>query len=318
MRALVYLDHHDSSLQPDCLGLLTHVARMPDAEAYALIVGSDVRDLSLQVGPFGAKAVLVADDPVLADDLPQPRVDLIAQVVRDREFDTVLFSQSVLAADVAAGLAVRLGAGLNWDLFDLKLLQDRLIGKRLALSDSIVVEVGWRSAVRVGLFRPATFEPSRDWSEAPTEDIRVDTGSSTGDVRVVDRPNDTSADDLRIEDAKIIVAGGRGAGPDGPSLLGELAEALGGSVGATRPVVDAGWYPPSAEIGQTGHKVAPDLYVACGISGAVQHKVGMQTSKVIVAINKDPHAPIFAFCDFGVVGDVESVVPRLTALLRAG
>jgi electron transfer flavoprotein alpha subunit len=121
-----------------------------------------------------------------------------------------------------------------------------------------------------------------------------------------------------IEDADVIVAGGRGlGGPEHFALVEELAKALGGAVGATRAVVDAGWYPYASQVGQTGRTVAPKLYIACGISGAIQHKVGMQSSNVIVAINKDPNAPIFEFCDLGVVGDLHQIVPKLTELVRA-
>ena len=229
----------------------------------------------------------------------------------------MLFGASVLTADVAAGLAARTGGGLNWDLTDLVLDGDRLIGKRPALQDSVVVDCGWKTTPRIALVRSGTFEPvesnggSAELVHAPVtlEDF------SRGAV-MVDREL-ARAEGPSIEEADVIVAGGRGLGsPDQFALVEALAQALGGAVAATRAVVDAGWYPYSTQVGQTGRTVAPKLYVACGISGAIQHKVGMQSSGTIVAINKDRNAPIFDYCDLGVVGDLFDVVPKLTELVR--
>ena len=265
----------------------------------------------------GAATVYVADDPALEAPLPQPRVDVLAQLVRDEGFDTVLFGASVLAADVAAGLAARLDAGLNWDLVDLEERDGQLVGKRPALGDSVVVDVGWATEPRLALFRAGSFEPGGGRGAAPSiGEAAVSLEEHSTKATMLEQAHE-EAEGASIEDADVVVAGGRGlGGPDGFGIVEELARALGGAVGATRAVVDAGWYPYSAQIGQTGKNVAPKLYVACGISGAIQHKVGMHNSGTIVAINKDANAPIFEFADFGIVGDVQQVVPKLTELVK--
>jgi electron transfer flavoprotein alpha subunit len=223
----------------------------------------------------------------------------------------------VLAADVAAGLAARVDAGLNWDLVDIAREDGKLVGKRPALQDSVYVDVGWTSEPRIALFRSGSFDPSETGGSAQVEDAQVSLEDFSTAARMVDQAHEESSGPS-IEDADIIVAGGRGlGGPENFTLVEELAKALGGAVGATRAVVDAGWYPYATQVGQTGKTVSPKLYIACGISGAIQHKVGMQSSGLIVAINKDPNAPIFEFSDLGVVGDVHEIVPKLTELIKA-
>ncbi|HEX6701805.1 MAG TPA: electron transfer flavoprotein subunit alpha/FixB family protein, partial [Gaiellaceae bacterium] len=249
--------------------------------------------------------------------LPQPRVDVLERVIEAGGFDTVLFANSVLAADVAAALAARLGAGLNWDLTDIALEDGRLVGKRPALEDSVYVDVGWTSEPRLALFRSGSFDAKETGGEAQVEEVSADVQDFSTQARMLEQAHE-EASGPSIEDAEVIVAGGRGLGqPENFKLCEDLAAALGGAVAATRAVVDAGWYPYAAQVGQTGRTVSPKLYVACGISGAIQHKVGMQSSGTIVAINKDPNAPIFEFCDLGVVGDVHQIVPKLTELVRA-
>ncbi len=276
-----------------------------------------MRGLAEGAGKHGAAKVYVADDPQLEAPLPQPRVDVLAQLVQSESIDTVLFANSVLAADVAAGLAARLDAGLNWDLVDLAQGDGKLVGKRPALQDTVYVDVGWTSEPRLALFRSGSFDPAATGGSAEVEDLQVSLEDFSTGARMVDQAHEESSGPS-IEDAEVIVAGGRGlGGPENFTLVEELAKALGGAVGATRAVVDAGWYPYSTQVGQTGKTVAPKLYIACGISGAIQHKVGMQSSGVIVAINKDQNAPIFEFADLGVVGDVHEIVPKLTDLVKA-
>ena len=283
-----------------------------------MIVGSGVEELATQAGPFGAAKVFVADDPRLDAPLPQPRVDAVAQLVESEGYDTVLFAQSILASDIASGLAARLEAGLNWQLTDLTADGETLVGKQSALADTVVVDVGWSSTPRVGLFRSGAFDPVEQAAgQTQIETFEVELQEHSLAAEMVEQAH-AEESGPSIEDANVIVAGGRGLGePEKFALVEELAKVLGGAVAATRAVVDAGWYPYSAQVGQTGKSVAPTLYVACGISGAIQHKVGMQSSKTIVAINKDPNAPIFEFADLGVVGDLHQIVPKLTEALRA-
>jgi electron transfer flavoprotein alpha subunit len=317
MPTLVFLEHHDDELQKGSLGVLSKAASLGDAEVAGMVAGSGVASLAEQAGKFGASKVWVADDPALEAPLPQPRVDALAKVVRDGGYDTVLFGASVLAADIAAALAARLEAGLNWDLVDLGLEDGRLVGKRAALGDSVYVDVGWKGEPRLALVRAGTFEPVETGGEAEVVEVGVELEDFSTKASMLEQAHEEQAGPS-IEDADVIVAGGRGlGGPENFALVEDLAKALGGAVAATRAVVDAGWYPYSAQVGQTGKNVSPKLYVACGISGAVQHKVGMQSSNVIVAINKDPNAPIFEFSDLGVVGDLHQIVPKLGELVRA-
>ncbi len=312
---LVFLEDHEGELVKGSLGVLSKAAQL-GGDVAAVVAGSGVRELAAQAGRYGAATAYAADDPALAAPLPQPRVDVLAALVSEQGFDTVLFGASVLSADVAAGLAARLGAGLNWDLVDLELRDGKLVGRRPALQDSVYAEVGWTSEPRLALVRSGTFEPVESGGEAEVEDVAVELQGFSTQAVMVERAH-AESEGPSIEDADVIVAGGRGLGePAKFALLEELAKALGGAVAATRAVVDAGWYPYAAQVGQTGRTVAPKLYVACGISGAIQHKVGMQASGTIVAINKDPNAPIFEYADVGVVGDLHQIVPRLTELVK--
>jgi electron transfer flavoprotein alpha subunit len=312
-KTLVVLEHHEGALQKGSLGVLAKAAQL-GGDVAGVLVGSDVRALADDAGRFGAATVWVADDASLAAPLPQPRVDVLEKLVRDEGYDTVLFAQSVLAADVAAALAVRLDAGLNWDLVD---LNGDGVGTRPALADSVYVDVTWTSPVRIAVFRAGTFDPAESGGSAEVKDASVELQDFSTAAEMVEQAH-AEQQGPSIEDADVIVAGGRGLGePEKFALAEELAKALGGAVAATRAVVDAGWYPYSAQVGQTGKTVAPKLYVALGISGAIQHKVGMQGSNVIVSINKDPNAPIFEFSDLGVVGDLHEIVPKLVELVRA-
>jgi len=316
MSTLVFLETHGGEPTKGGLGLLSKAATL-GGDVAGVLLGSGVRGAAAQAGTHGASRVFVVEDDALAAPLPQPRVDALEAVVAEAGAENVFFAASVLAADVAAGLAARLDAGLNWDLTDLRLEGGELVGTRPALGDTVLAEVGWTSTPRIALVRSGTFDPVESGGTADVQDVPVTFQDFSTRARLVDHLQEESSGPS-IEEAEVIVAGGRGlGGPEGFSICEELAAALGGAVAATRAVVDAGWYPYSTQVGQTGKTVSPKLYIALGISGAIQHKVGMQGSGTIVAVNKDPNAPIFDFADLGVVGDLTQIAPKLTELLRA-
>lgn len=317
MKILVFLEHHDGAILESSLALLSKASSLSSDELTCVLIGEGVAALADHPGRYGADRTFVADDAVVGPALPQPRVDVLADLVTQRGYDTILFAVSVLAADAAAGLAVRLEAGLNWDLVDIAVEDGRLVGNRAALADTVNAKVGWEGEPRIGLFRAGSFSAVEATGRGEVEAIPVELEPHSLRTTMIEAAH-ADRSGSSIADADVVVAGGRGmGGPDGVVLLEELAKTLNGVVGGTRPVVDAGWLPFDAQIGQTGRTITPRLYIGCGVSGAIQHKVGMQRSSMIVAINTDRNAPIFELADLGVVGDMNSVVPRLTELLRS-
>jgi len=313
---LVFLEHHEDAIQKGALGVLAKALAL-GGEVAGVVVGHGVGAVAATAGAFGATTVYVVDDEAFAAPLPQPRVDALEAVVAASGAENVLFAASVLSADIAAGLSARLEAGLNWDVTDLSIEGGALVAKRPALGDTVVVDVGWTSTPRIAIVRSGAFEPAETGGSATVHEVAVTPRDFSIAAKMVEQAHE-QASGPSIEDADVIVAGGRGLGaPEGFALAEDLAAALGGAVAATRAVVDSGWYPYATQVGQTGKSVTPRLYIALGISGAIQHKVGMQNSGTIVAINKDPNAPIFDFADFGVVGDLHQIVPKLAELVRA-
>jgi electron transfer flavoprotein alpha subunit len=221
---LVFLEHHDNELLKSALGVLSKAATI-DQDVSGIVLGSGVRELAAGAGKFGAARVFVADRPELEAPLPQPRVDALAGLIRDRGFNTVLFAASVLSADVAAALSARLGAGLNWDLTDLVSQDDALIGKRPALGDSVYVDVGWSAEPRLALFRSGTFDPQATGGEAEVEDFEPQFEDFSLAATMLEQAH-AESEGPSIEDAEVIVAGGRGLGaPENFKLVEELAQA---------------------------------------------------------------------------------------------
>lgn len=313
---VVFIETRDGEATAGSLGLLAK-ARALGGTAGAVVCGPNAAAVADGLARYGTTSTFVGDVGGTDPSLAQAQVDVLESLVRGHGVRMLLFENSVLAADVAAGLAVRIGAGVNWDLQDLTLRDGALVGTRYALDDSVAVEVGWIGEVQLAVFRLGLHDPV----EAPVEGrvVRVDAALSDHALatRILE-DHESSAEGATLATADIIVAGGRGMRDrETLGLLEDLADALGGVVAVSMPIVDRGWYPHSRQVGQTGQKVRPRLYIACGISGQLGHRVGMEKSRVIVAINLDPTAPIFGICDAGVVGDLHVIVPELTRLIRS-
>jgi electron transfer flavoprotein alpha subunit len=273
-------------------------------------------ELAASLGGYGAKKVLVAEGP---EGLAQPLVDAMAKAIADGGYGYALFGGGLLGFEIGAGLAARLGAGVAMEVTSVRAEGGELIAERPILGDSAISEIKYRSDVGIIIGRLNAFEAKESGDgPAPVEQLTFELSPQALQATMLTRGEQRGAD-VDIEGADILVAGGRGLGkPEGFKLCEELADAFGpgSAVAATRAVVDAGWYPYSAQIGQTGKTVAPKLYLAAGISGAIQHKVGMQSSENIVAINKDANAPIFEFSDLGIVGDLNKILPKLTEAVK--
>jgi electron transfer flavoprotein alpha subunit len=318
---LTYVLHKDGEFNKNSLGAVSEAARLAGeigGEAAAIVVGDGADltdDLLKTLGKYGASKVYRARAP---EGLAQPVVDAISQVVEKDGYSYVLFGGGLLGFEVGAGVGARLNGGVTMEVTEVKVQDGKLVAVRPILQDSAVVDVDYAGEPGVIIGRLNAFEVSESGSgDATVEDVDVQLSDWSTKASMVQRGEQRGAD-VNIEDADILVAGGRGLGKaEGFELCESLAEALGGAVAATRAVVDAGWYPYAAQIGQTGKTVAPKLYLAAGISGAIQHKVGMQGSENIVAINKDQNAPIFEFSDLGIVGDLNKILPKLTEAVKA-
>jgi electron transfer flavoprotein alpha subunit len=321
MSILVYALHYEGAFNKNSLGAVSEAARLAGelgSECHVVVVGEKAGlsdELCASLGNYGADKVFRAEG---AEGLAQPVVDAAAKVVQEHGCKYVLFGGGLLGFEIGAGLAARLDSGVCMEVTAVRVEGGELIAERPILQDSQIAEVKFRNSPGVIIGRLNAFEIRESGAGAATvEDITVDYAPQSTQATMVQRGEQRGAD-VNIEDADVLVAGGRGLGKaEGFQQLDELAAALGGAVAATRAVVDAGWFPYAGQIGQTGKTVAPKLYLAAGISGAIQHKVGMQSSENIVAINKDSNAPIFEFADLGIVGDLNKIVPKLTEAVKA-
>jgi electron transfer flavoprotein alpha subunit len=318
---LVYALHYEGAFNKNSLGALCEGAKLAaelGGAAHAVVLGDSADDaLCKQLGDYGAKTVYRVPGP---EGLAQPVVDAMAQLIGEKGFGYALFGGGLLGFEIGAGLAARLHAGVAMEVTGVRVEEGRLIAQRPILGDSQISEISYRSEVGIIIGRLNAFEitPAAG-GDAVVEELAVEFSDFSTRARMVSRGEQRGVD-VDIEGADILVAGGRGLGnAEGFELCEELAKAFGNgsAVAATRAVVDAGWYPYAAQIGQTGKTVSPKLYLAAGISGAIQHKVGMQSSENIVAINKDANAPIFEFSDLGIVGDLNKILPKLTEAIKA-
>jgi electron transfer flavoprotein alpha subunit len=318
---LTYVLHYEGKLNKNSLGAVSEgAARAAEigGECHAVVVGGDdlTDELCQTLGAYGATKVFRAKGP---EGLAQPVIDVMAKVIDEGGHGYALFGGGLLGFEIGAGLAARKQAGVTMEVIAIKAVDGKLVAERPILGDSKISDSHYQGDLGIIIGRINAFETKQSDGTAEVVDVDIEYSPWSTQATMKQRGEQRGAD-VDIEGADILVAGGRGLGKaEGFELAESLAGAFGGNsaVAATRAVVDAGWYPYAAQIGQTGKTVSPKLYLAAGISGAIQHKVGMQSSENIVAINKDANAPIFEFSDLGIVGDLNKILPKLTEAIKA-
>ncbi|MEW2218204.1 electron transfer flavoprotein subunit alpha/FixB family protein [Streptomyces sp. NPDC006990] len=313
---LVYVDHVDGAVRKPTLELLTLARRL--GEPVAVHLGPNAADAAKTLGEYGATRVLAADASEYADYLVVPKVDALQAAHDAVSPAAVLVPSSAEGKEIAARLAVRLGSGIVTDAVDLEAGDEGPVATQSVFAAAFTTKSRITKGTPVITVKPNSATPEAAPAAGAVEELAVGFGDTATGTKVTSRTPRESTGRPELTEAAIVVSGGRGLnGAENFPLIEGLADSLGAAVGASRAAVDAGWYPHSHQVGQTGKSVSPQLYIATGISGAIQHRAGMQTSKTIVAINKDSEAPIFDLVDYGVVGDLFQVVPQLTEEIKA-
>jgi electron transfer flavoprotein alpha subunit len=314
-KILVYAELNQGKLQPIALELMAKARELGDVEAVAL--GAGAKEAAATLGKHGAKVVHVNEDKAFDDYVAEPATDALAALHEQGAADLMLFGFTTDSREVAGRLAARLGVGLISNAGDVAAEDGGFVAKVPYFGGAKLASMRANNKPAIVLIRPKSFEASDVGGSAEIKELAVSIGTGSKRAHITERVVEAS-EKVKLEDARVVISGGRGmGGPDNFPLLEDLANALGGAVGASRAVVDAGWVPYSMQVGQTGKSVRPGVYIAVGISGAMQHTVGMKASKVIIAINKDAEAPIMKMADLGVVGDALKIVPALTAAVKA-
>jgi electron transfer flavoprotein alpha subunit len=315
---MVVVEQHDGQARPvswQLLGQARRLAEKISCQVFALVLGEQVTGLAREAIAHGADIAYVCDDRVLAQYRAQPYAEVTLQVIRRVKPEIVLVGATATGRDLAGAVACRIPTGLTADctMLDVEPASRLLLASRPAFSEKMMATILCkRHRPQMATARPGVFQALEPDEARAGQVVPVDAALDEAQVatRVVELRRESGQP--RLDEAPVIVAGGRGmGGAAGFALLKELADALGGEVGATRAATEAGWVGHAHQIGQTGQTVRPKVYIACGISGAIQHMVGMDRSDLIVAINQDPNAPIFASADVGIVGDAFEVVPAL-------
>ena len=313
----VIAEQRDGALRKVSFELASAARKLADQtgdEVSAILLGSGVEKMAAELGKFGVDKVFVGDNAALEPYVTEAHAQVVAKILKDNDASIALFGASVQGKDLSARVAAKLAGGLATDCTDVKIDGGKLVAVRPMYAGKCFGEVVFNTTPAMASLRPNVFAAVENAKAAAV--IKVDVAVDAPKSKVLEVQKDTSGK-VDLTEANIIVSGGRGMkGPDEYKILEELADVLKGTVGASRAAVDAGWRPQKDQVGQTGKVVSPNLYIACGISGAIQHLAGMSSSKCIVAINKDAEAPIFTKADFGVVDDLFKVVPELTAACK--
>ncbi|TDO46605.1 electron transfer flavoprotein alpha subunit [Kribbella sp. VKM Ac-2571] len=309
---LVLVDHTAGAVRKTTAELLTIARRL--GEPVAVFVGEGVTEVQAALpalGQYGATKVIALSDPELTQFLVAPKAEALAQVAAKIEPSAILISSNAEGKEIAARLAVKLDSGLITDAVDVTAADGGAVTTQSVFAGNFTVRAKITHGTPIITVKPNAATPEAAETSPEVEEFDVTISDAAKTARIVESKPREATGRPELTEAAIIVSGGRGTGGDfGP--IEAFADSLGAAVGASRAAVDSGWYPHAYQVGQTGKTVSPQLYVAAGISGAIQHRAGMQTSKTIVAVNKDPEAPIFELVDFGVVGDLHKVLPTAT------
>ena len=290
------------------------LAKEINGSVSVLLIGSTIQSLLDEPGKYGAQRIYVVDKPELEKHSPDVFAYIIAKCIKEIDASFIFMGASALGKDIMPRVAFQLDSSLAQDIIDFKVSDGKLTFNRPVVAGKLNTEISLHSQYQLATLRPNVFEINE--SQVSPEVIQLSPEIPDALV-VVDEIVSKAEGKLDVTEAEFIVSGGRGMqGPENWHLIENLAEVLGAATGASRAVVDAGWRDHGEQVGQTGKTVSPSLYIACGISGAIQHQAGMTSSKNIVAINKDPEAPIFKIADYGIVGDIHEVLPKLTEELR--
>ncbi|MDQ3326759.1 MAG: electron transfer flavoprotein subunit alpha/FixB family protein [Actinomycetota bacterium] len=307
---LVLVDHVDGAVRKTTTELLTIARRL--GEPSAVFVGAGIDSARETLAAYGADKIYILDSDELTDYLVVPQAEALAQLMASASPAAVLVPSTPEAREVAARLAVQTESGLITDAVDVQPGPDGSpLTTQSVFAGGFTVQASVTRGTPIVIVKPNSATPEQTAGAAVEETVDVVVSEGAKTAQVVKREPRTKSGRPELTEAAIVVSGGRGTGGDF-SDVEALADALGAAVGASRAAVDSGWYPHSYQVGQTGKTVSPQLYVASGISGAIQHRAGMQTAKTIVAVNKDAEAPIFELVDFGVVGDLKQVLPQAT------
>jgi electron transfer flavoprotein alpha subunit len=305
---LVLVEHQGETVKKVTFEMLT--AARAFGEPSAVWAGSGAEAARDRLAEFGAAKVYVADSPDLTDYVVAPQAELVASLMAEHAPGAVLVAGSPTGREVAGRVAIKTGSGI---LTDVTGLGDGLQGEQSIFGGGITVQAKVTKGTPLIVIRPNAIGAQPSPGAAELVPVEITVSDAAKGAKITERVEQERGARPELTEASIVVSGGRGMGnAENFSIIEKLADSLGAAVGASRAAVDAGWYPHAFQVGQTGKTVSPQLYIAAGISGAIQHRAGMQTSKTIVVINKDPEAPIFELADFGVVGDLFNVVPQLT------
>lgn len=310
---LVLVDHANGEVKKPAAEMLTIARRL--GEPSAVFIGPGAETAKDLLGRYGAEKIYAFSDAVALEHLVAPQAEILAQLVTEKQPAAVLIPSNAGGKEIGARLAVKTESGLITDATDVQAGADGPVTTQSVFAGSYSVEAKVTQGTPIICVKPNSAAPEQANGAGAFEELSVTISDGAKGAKIVSSEPKRASGRPELTEAAIVVSGGRGTAGDFAPVEA-FADALGAAVGASRAAVDAGWYPHSSQVGQTGKQVSPQLYIAAGISGAIQHRAGMQTSKTIVAINKDEEAPIFELVDFGVVGDLFQVLPQANEAVK--